>query len=281
MTWPGCQNRKCTYVNNRCIRSRNIRIISLTMDRLKECNCDAHKKKVGVELLYNSVKTGSQLVWRPDHLETRCGRESQHPAEGALRPLIGSWGSDELEIRCGRENQLSERLGPQAPSWAIQENGKETLMAIRVGFNMLQFCSVFNSLSHTTLSIKCGVYLSKRLCRSSLLCCCYVLHTDVHAYVDVYILCVCIVSHGCDYTTVLVDIEVERSITVSVWGRMPVDNRMMQIKSLEKLAPHLMYHSFYFNRSWRLLSFPSPWLVAIWRLKSPVCPSIYWYLGGE
>ena len=29
-------------------------------------NCDAHKKKVGVELLYNSVKTGSQLV-----LETR------------------------------------------------------------------------------------------------------------------------------------------------------------------------------------------------------------------
>ena len=42
---PGCQNRKCTYVNNRCIRSRNIRIIILTVDRLNECNCDAHKKK--------------------------------------------------------------------------------------------------------------------------------------------------------------------------------------------------------------------------------------------
>ena len=39
-----------------------------------------------IELLYNSVKTGSQLVWRPDPLVTRCGRESQHPAEWALRP---------------------------------------------------------------------------------------------------------------------------------------------------------------------------------------------------
>ena len=63
--WPitrqGCQNRKCTYVNNRCIRSRNIRIITLTVDGLNECNCDA-RKKVDVELLYNSVKTGSQTV---------------------------------------------------------------------------------------------------------------------------------------------------------------------------------------------------------------------------
>ena len=43
-----------------------------------------------IELLYNSVKTGSQLVWRPDPLVTRCGRESQHPAEWALRPPIES-----------------------------------------------------------------------------------------------------------------------------------------------------------------------------------------------
>ena len=45
---------------------------------------DAHKK-MGVELLYNTLKTGSQLVWRPDPLVTRCGRESQHPAEWAHR----------------------------------------------------------------------------------------------------------------------------------------------------------------------------------------------------
>ena len=34
-----------------------------------------------IELLYNSVETGSQLSWGPDELETRCGRESQQKAE--------------------------------------------------------------------------------------------------------------------------------------------------------------------------------------------------------
>ena len=42
-----------------------------------------------IELLYNSVKTGSQLVWRSESLETRWGRESQHPAETwASRPPV-------------------------------------------------------------------------------------------------------------------------------------------------------------------------------------------------
>ena len=97
--------------------------------------CDAHKKKVDVELLCNSVHR------KFNQLETRCGIESQHLAEGALRPPIEQLGSDELEIRCGRENQHPE-------------NRKETLMGIRVGVNMLQFCSVSNSLLHTTLSNK-------------------------------------------------------------------------------------------------------------------------------
>ena len=73
--------------------------ITLTVDGLNECDCDVHKK-VGVELLYNSVKTRSQLVWRPDQLVTRYGRENQHPTEWAP--------------------------GPQPPNWAAQENGKET-----------------------------------------------------------------------------------------------------------------------------------------------------------
>ena len=81
-----------------------------------------------IELLYNSVKTGSLLVWRPDPLVARCGRESKHPAE---------WAS----------------------SWATLENEKDTtLMAIGVGVNILQFCSVSNSLSHTTFQIKWEVY---------------------------------------------------------------------------------------------------------------------------
>ena len=94
------------------------------------------------ELLYNSVKTGSQLVWRPGPLVTRCGRGSLHPAEWVSRPLV------------------------EQP----QRAGKEMLIAIRVGVNMLQFCSVSNSLSHATFQIKWEVYFSERLCRSSLLC---------------------------------------------------------------------------------------------------------------
>ena len=41
-----------------------------------------------IELLYNSVKTGSQWVWRPDPLVTRCGRGIPHPAEWATRPPV-------------------------------------------------------------------------------------------------------------------------------------------------------------------------------------------------
>ena len=109
--------------------------------------CDAHKKKVDVELLNNSVhKKFNQLV-----------------------------------RRCWIEEHVSEMLGPQVPGWAAQENGKETrLWPIEWGVNMLQFCSVSNSLSHTTLSnkVRC-TYFSKELCRSSLLC---RLHACMHMH---------------------------------------------------------------------------------------------------
>ena len=49
-------------------------------------NCDAHKKKVDVELLYNSVHG------KLNQLETRYDRESQHPVEGASRPPINQLG---------------------------------------------------------------------------------------------------------------------------------------------------------------------------------------------
>ena len=61
--------------------------------------CAAHKKKVGVELLYNSVHR------KFNQLEIRCGRESQHPAEGALGPPINQLGIRRVGDRCGRENQ--------------------------------------------------------------------------------------------------------------------------------------------------------------------------------
>ena len=48
--------------------------------------CDAHKKKVDVELLYNSVRR------KFNQLEIRCGRENQHPAKWATRPRLSSPG---------------------------------------------------------------------------------------------------------------------------------------------------------------------------------------------
>ena len=76
----------------------------------------------------------SNSFWRPESLDTRCGRESQHPAESRA---------------------------PRPPVEQHQENGKETLMAIRVGSIC---CSSVRSLtpSHTQpFQIKWEVYFSK------------------------------------------------------------------------------------------------------------------------
>ena len=98
------------------------------------------------------VKTGSQVVWRSDELEIRCGRENQHPADWA----------------------------PQAPVEQLRRTGKKRYYGHKTwGLICCSSVRVSNSLSHTTLSIKWEVYdFSKELCRSSLLCHC-VLHADV------------------------------------------------------------------------------------------------------
>ena len=87
-------------------------------------------------------------------LERRSGREKQHPAEGALETPDWVWRSDPLVTRWGRGSQHPAEWAPGPPVEQHQKNGKETLIAIRVGINMLQFCSVSNSLSHTNLSNK-------------------------------------------------------------------------------------------------------------------------------
>ena len=82
--------------------------ITLTVDRLNECDCDFHKK-VGIELLYNSVHR------KFNQLETRCGTESQHPAEGALRPPINQFG-DQTSWRQGVVEKVStQQNGPSDP----------------------------------------------------------------------------------------------------------------------------------------------------------------------
>ena len=60
-----------------------------------------------------------------------------------------SWRNDAVE-----KTAPSTELGPRTSGWTALENGKETLVAIRVGVNMLQSCPVSNSLSYTALSNK-------------------------------------------------------------------------------------------------------------------------------
>ena len=95
-------------------------------------------------------------------LEIRWGRESHHPTEGAIGTPSEFWKPEPLVTRCDREIQRSaESWAPGSPV-EHQENKKDTtLMAIRVGVNMLQFCSVSNSLSHITFQIKWEVYFFK------------------------------------------------------------------------------------------------------------------------
>ena len=76
-----------------------------------------------IELLYNSAETGSLWVWREDPLVTRCGRGNS-----------------------------TRRRGPPGHRLSSPGEWEETLMAIRVGVNMLQFCSVSNSSHSKTLS---------------------------------------------------------------------------------------------------------------------------------
>ena len=75
-TRPGCQNRKCTGVNNRCIRSRdNQDIIPLTVDRLNECKIVTPIRRRWAWNYYITKwreevrQFGDQTSWREDTVE--------------------------------------------------------------------------------------------------------------------------------------------------------------------------------------------------------------------
>ena len=48
--------------------------------------------------------TGSQLVWKPDPLVTRCGWESQHPTRGSPGLRLSSPGERERHNADGHKN---------------------------------------------------------------------------------------------------------------------------------------------------------------------------------
>ena len=132
---------------------------------------------------YITPATGSS-----NQLKIRCGREYQHPGEGALRPPIEQL---QLERRCWNEDHVPERLSPQAPVEHPRRTGKKRCYGHKSGGSI--FCSSVQSQTHLSHSrtfcnpfkpfqIKWEVYFSKELCRSSLLC---------HRYDSTYI-CICI-----------------------------------------------------------------------------------------
>ena len=179
-----------------------------------------------IELLYNSVWTGSQWVgdqrsrsrevvekatarrrgpwgpwlsWRSDELVIRCGRKSHHPAEGAL----GSPSSfdDPLVIRCGRESQ--QKAEPPG-LWLSIRRTRTTHGYVRRGWRG-QYVAVFvwsPTPSHTqTLQIKWEVYFFEEVFdRSFIIASICIQHIYVLC-IYVYVLCVCIVNYGHGYTT--------------------------------------------------------------------------------
>ena len=88
------------------------------------------------------MKTGSQLVWRPDQLGTRWGRESQHPAEGVPRPPV------EQPWRTRKKRGYGHKSGDE-------------YVAVLFGLQLL--------LTHKTFLIKWEVYVSKN-CVARLYC---------------------------------------------------------------------------------------------------------------
>ena len=105
------------------------------------------------------------MSWRSDELETRCGRESHHPAEGALGTTSEfgdqtSWWEDAGMRTCPKE------VGPPAPGLAAMENENDTRQCPEeLGRSICcSLCSVSNSLSHTQpFQIKWEVYFFKEV----------------------------------------------------------------------------------------------------------------------
>ena len=133
-----------------------------------------------IELLYNSVKAGSQRVG-VEKLESGCGRESQYPAEGALRTPDGVWRPIGDKIQQRKPVEWAPR-----PLVEHQENEKDTtLMAIRVGVNILQ--SLFSlqlPLTRKPYNKVRGIFFLKKSSLVFLHCgvVMFILHESVYEY---------------------------------------------------------------------------------------------------
>ena len=147
-TWPGCQNRKCTRVNNRS------RISEYNLDHgwIEWVRFMMPTRRRWASNYYITQYTGSSISWRQDVVEKAS---TQQIGPSGPRLSSCSWRED-----AGLRNMSQRGWAPGPRLSSPGEWERNTVMANRVGVNMLQFCSVFNSLSHTTLSNKVrGIFL--------------------------------------------------------------------------------------------------------------------------
>ena len=127
---------------------------------------DAHKKKVDVELLYNTVQG------KFNQLEIRCGRENQHPAEGALRTAVEQLGIRRVGDKMLDWGTCPREAGPPGPRLSSPEERKKKTQLLPIESGSICCSSVRSPTPFHTqpFQIKWEVYFSKELCRLALLC---------------------------------------------------------------------------------------------------------------
>ena len=127
----------------------------------------------------------SAKLWRSQEEEWASNYHINRVKTG--RQSVGdqmSWRQDAVE------KTSTQQSGPLAPRLSSPgERERNAVMANRVRVNMLQFCSVSNSLSHTTLSNKVRGIFFKRIVSLVFI---------VSLFYDsaCRCICVCIVGHG-------------------------------------------------------------------------------------
>ena len=114
-TQPNCQKKKCTCVNNRCIRSK--------------ISGDQGRPWLSRGWIECEIVTLAGSRWATNYYIT-----------------LATGSSDQLERRCWNENHVPAEAGPPDPQLSSPgEWERNTFIARRMGVNMLQFCSVSNS----------------------------------------------------------------------------------------------------------------------------------------
>ena len=180
-------------------------IIALTEDRLNECEIVTPTRRRYTLNYYITQCTGNSISWGSGELETRCSREAstQQSGPSGLRLSSCSWRSDQLGIRRVGDKTLDwgtcpREAGPLGPRLSSPGERKRNAV-VAIGVGSICCSSVSPTPSHTQpFQIKWEVYFSKN-CVTRLYC---VVVMILHAYVDVYVLCVCKVGH--DITTIVV-----------------------------------------------------------------------------